>query len=78
MKKKTSADNRQERVEEAFHILEKAIFDNPHVGEDVWGGAIWSLLMLAYQDNGFTYEEFSKAVENAKKFYKKYWEKDAR
>jgi hypothetical protein len=69
-KKKLSKDKRQESLAEAFHILKKAVLDSSHVDEDVWAPAIWSLLMIGYYDNDFTYEEFSKEVENAKKFYK--------
>jgi hypothetical protein len=76
MKKRTPIPNDQERINEAFELIQSFVLQNPQIESIFWVGGCWSALVDAYLRNGATYAEFCKELDNVKKHYKRWWESD--
>jgi hypothetical protein len=68
-------DNDQEEAEKAFNILRSCILKHPHIESTLWASACVSLMVNAWRDNGFTFEEFASEMFDILEFFKDKWER---
>lgn len=64
----------QEQAERAFQLLKALCRENQEIEGNIWIGGFWSILVDAYRDSGFSYEQFKQEMQAVLRNYKNWWE----
>lgn len=75
MKRRTSKKNDQKETERAFQIIQKAIEEHPEIEPTLWAGALFSKIVQGCETSGLSYLEFCEMIDDAKNFYKRWFDK---
>lgn len=74
-KLRPSKSTDQKETEKAFHIIQETIESHSEIEPTLWVGALFSKIVEGCIASKFSYDEFCKMMDSAKRLYKSWFEK---